>query len=286
MDCKELEKLIDEVLKPEPAQTTFDIYNYIDEHRIIVQDEVGKFMKYFEDFFDELNIVIQYLNYVPKKNWKMHKSVQYLLYPEVMKTLHRAFEDAIDGYYDEAIMLLRSVYETFLRIVFLSCYPREWEAIFFDRKNKMNFNVTNFVKDHLNLEWSFVYRIMSKVHHSKVHKNLTSLIEISKPNNKGLIIMEYGLDKKLLYMAVNFITFNLCCLFHVMMSIFGDDLHSYDKLKTRITRLKKIDRILLGLIETNPREKFSSIAKDLRKVGEIIKSADSGKDWKKIALKV
>ncbi len=68
MDCKELEKLIDEVLKPEPAQTTFDIYNYIDEHRIIVQDEVGKFMKYFEDFFDELNIVIQYLNYVPKKN--------------------------------------------------------------------------------------------------------------------------------------------------------------------------------------------------------------------------
>ncbi|MGH7908721.1 MAG: hypothetical protein ACRENW_02590 [Thermodesulfobacteriota bacterium] len=282
MNHKELEKMIDEVLNTEAAQTTLDIYKYIGLHRTIAQREAGKFIKYFEDFFDELNIAIQYLNFVPKKTWEMHKSIQYLLYPEAMKTLHRAFEDTIDGYYDEAMMLLRSVYETSLRILFLSCYPKEWEAIFFDRKNKMNFKVTGFAKDHLKLDWDFIYRIMSKIHHSKVTKNLSSLIRRSKPNTNDPIIIEYRVDKELLWMAINFITFNLCCLFHVMMSIFKDDFDKHDNLKVRMDRLKKIDQILLGLIEANPKEKFASLAKDLKKVGKIIKYADSGKDWKKI----
>ncbi len=280
---KEVESLLNEVLSPDPARTTLEIYEFISLHRVKIESEIGRFLKYFEDFFDEINIVIQLLNFVPKENWKMHKAIQYLLYPEAMKTLHRAFEDLIDGYYDESLMLVRSVYETFLRIVFLSCYPTEWEAVFFDRKNKMNFNVTSFVKDHLKVNLDLVYRFTSKVHHSKIHKNLQSLVERSKPNTGNPIRLEYKGDRKSMEISVNFLTLVLACLFHSMISIFGEDFHGYLKLEDRIARLMRIDRILLSLVALHPKEKFASFSGGLEKIGEIIRAADSGKDWKQIA---
>jgi hypothetical protein len=288
MNHRELWKMIDEVLNPESAQTTLDIYKYIDSHKraVVARSESAEFIKIFGDFFHELNIVISYLNLVPKNNWKRHKKIQYLLYPEVMKTLHRALEDTTDGYYEEAMMLLRSVYETFLRIAFLSCYPENWEAIFYNRKNKMNFEVTGFVKNHLKLKCDFIYGVMSDVHHSKKQKNLSSLIRRSKSNINEPIRIEYRGNKKLLWRSFNYTIFSLCCLFHAMMSIFLDDFDKNDQLKVREERLKKIDLILLGLIETNPDVEFASLAKDIKKVGEIIKSADSGEDWKKIDLHI
>ena len=282
---QELEILINEVLSPNPSQTTLDIYEYVQKHRIFIQSQFGQFLKYFEDFFDEMNIVIQLLNFVPKKTWKMNKSIQYLFYPGAMKTLHRAFEDLTDGYYDEALMLVRSVYETFLRIVFLSCYPNEWVAVFYIRRNKMNFKVTGFVKDDLKLDWGYIYRLMSKVYHSKIHKNLSSLVERAQSKTLNPIIMQYSLDDEFMVIAVNNLALVLGCLFHVMISIFKDDFHSYPKLKERIMRLEKIDQILLGLIAGHPKEKFASLSEGLIKIGEIIRTADSGKDWKKVVLK-
>lgn len=76
INSQELESLINEVLSPNPSRTTLDIYKYVQKHRIFIESQVGRFRKYFEDFFDEMNIVIQLLNFVPKKTWKMNKSIQ------------------------------------------------------------------------------------------------------------------------------------------------------------------------------------------------------------------
>ncbi|MGH7900914.1 MAG: hypothetical protein ACRENZ_04180, partial [Thermodesulfobacteriota bacterium] len=55
---KEVESLINEVLSSDPARTSLEIYEFISLHRVAIESEVGRFLKYFEDFFDEMNIVI------------------------------------------------------------------------------------------------------------------------------------------------------------------------------------------------------------------------------------
>ena len=180
---------IQQLLSDKPSKTSLDIYSYIHKHKELFLLKFGNHVKQFEDFFDELNLIIQFLNFVPKEQWGKSKGSQYLLYPETMKTLHRAFEDTIDGYYDEAMILNRSVYESFLRIVFASRHSQDYESIFTSIKGKVAFNVTNFVKDDLKLDWGFLYRIMSAIHHSKKHKHLKRLTD---PNEQAKpIILEY-----------------------------------------------------------------------------------------------
>lgn len=90
--------------------------------------------------------------------------------------------------------------------------------------------------------------------------------------------LEYFWDKKAMAMSVNNITLTLSCLFHAMTSIFKEDLQNYPDL----VKVNKIDLVLLGIIEDNSEESFSALSKDIQKIGEIIKTADSGEDWEKI----
>lgn len=283
MNNDELEKLLSELKQPGPSEVSVNIYDYIGKHRPYVFNKIGRFIKIFEDFFHETTLTIHYLNFVPKNDWSKHKAIQFLLYPESLKTLHRAFEDVLDGYYDEAMMLNRSVYETFLRIVFLSCYPNEWEAIFYKRPDRMKFDVTSLTQDHLKVDWKSLYKIMSLISHSKVGKILKKLIKISQRQEKVIVELEYSPDDTSLFMAVNILTFNLCILFHSLTAIFSEDFNRHPELQKRSGRLFEIDKALLGMIEANPKVKFSSRARDIRKIGDIIKTADAGGDWRHVA---
>ena len=231
----------------------------------------------------KINNIIYRLNYVKKNKWSKHKAIQYILYPEALKTLHCAFENMLDGYYDESMMLNRSIYETSLRIVFVGCYPDEWEAIFINRKKKMQFNVAAFVKDHLRIDWESVYKFMSIISHSKAHKNAKKILELTQAGGEHLIGLEYELDIKSLFMALNMIAFNMCLLFHLMVSIFEGDINSDPILEKRADRISKIDQVLLGLIETNPKSGYSARMKDIIKIGKIIRLAEMGGDWQSVA---
>ena len=266
-----------------PAKTSEDIYVFIEQHREWAKIKLGKMFDLFEYCFDELNIIIQYLNYVPKENWNKQKSTQYLIIPETMKTLHRSIEDALDGYYDESIMLNRSVYETLIRVVFLSCYPDEWEAVFIERKNKMRFEVTGFVKDHLKVHWHWQYQLMCCVAHSKIYNHLSRIKEINEDPVKGTVFLKYSKDFTALSAAMNISLFNLCALVHILVSIFEKDFENYDNLEKRKDNIHEIDESLRSLIQLNERQNFKLLAKDIEKVGMIIRSAESGNDWKMIA---
>ncbi|MBI2083735.1 MAG: hypothetical protein HYT76_09270 [Deltaproteobacteria bacterium] len=280
MSTTKTQQLLDELLSKDPAKTSLDIYSFIQQHKRLFLEKFGNFVKQFEDLFNELNLIIQLLNYVPKDGWKQSKGAQYLLYPETMKTLHRAFEDTIDGYYDEAMILNRSVYETFLRVVFASCYPSDYESIFVPIAGKRAFNVTNFVKDDLKLNWEFLYSIMSAIHHSKKTKHLRRMNDPSQQKNP--IILEYESSEDGMAMCVNITCFNLTCLFHAIASIFETDFPNHPDLKLRIDRIHKIDEALLGIIEANPKKDFSNLSSDIRKIGMIIKASGQNQDWKKV----
>jgi len=278
--ANELDKLIEETQSNEASKTTSDIYGYIEKHRSFVVKKIKGYIKYFEDYFDVLNNVISSLNFAPKEKWPQYKNLQYLMFPETLKTLHRAFEDTIDGYYDEAIMLLRSVYETYVKMIFIVCYPEDYEAIFKDKKHKRNFSLTNFLKDDLHFDWEFIYRFMSYVSHSKMHLILMRLIKLSKGEDKNPIRLEYKYDEDAISRPVNLSTFLLYALFNFMFETFRDDFSNSRIEEKDIIKMNKIDKALCGILESLP-GKFSSIVKDINKVDEIILKAKQGKDWKR-----
>ena len=275
----EIQKLLNETQNDTPAKTTQDIYQYINKHQSLVVKEFSGYVKYFEDYFDVLNIVISSLNYLPKETWPHYKGLQYLMFPETLKTLHRAFEDIVAGYYDEAVMLLRSVYETYVKMIFIACYPEDYEAVFRDRKGKRNFNCTNFVKDELRFDWEFIYRFMSYASHSKMHLILAELIKLSKKEEKNPIRLEYKYDKDAISRPMNLSTFLLYALFNLMMVTFKDDIDNSTIDKKDIARMIKIDKALKGVLESLPNS-LSSITKDIDKIDTILSSVKHGKGWK------
>ena len=241
------------------------------------------YVKYFEDYFDVLNNAISSLNFVPKENWSQYKSLQYLMFPETLKTLHRTFEDTVAGYYEEAVILLRTVYETYIKMIFIACYPEDFEAIFRNRKQKRNFNLTNFVKDDLHFDWEFIYRFMSYASHSKIHLILERLIKLSKKEDKNPIRLEYKYDKDAISRPMNLSTFLLYVLLNIMLVTFKDDLENSKIDRNHIIRIVKIDKVLRGILESLP-NKFSSIVKDIDRIDIILECAKQGKDWKNIQI--
>lgn len=279
----ELDKLLKETQRDEAAKTSSDIYAYIKKHeRVVVRDFKG-YIKYFEDYFDILNNTITTLNYLEKKTWPQYKNIQYLLFPDTLKTLHRAFEDIIAGYYDEAMILLRSVYEAYVRMIFVACYPNDYEAIFLDRKGKRNLNITDFVTKDLNFDWGFIYRLMCKIAHAKIHLVLQRLIAISTGKSKDLIALEYKYDKKTISMPINISTFLLYALFNFTFVSFKEDFDKSNAAnKEHIILMSKVDKALRGILESLP-NRLNIIAKDIDKIDRIIQEVKLGKDWKKLA---
>ncbi|OGQ06971.1 MAG: hypothetical protein A3G32_07180 [Deltaproteobacteria bacterium RIFCSPLOWO2_12_FULL_40_28] len=280
---KETKEFVESLLWADPSETSLDIYKYVQEHKLFFHKEFENFIKQFEVFFNDMNELVVLLNYVPKDDWPYTKKIQYLMFPETMKTLHRAFEDLNDGYYDESMMLNRSIYETFLRIVFISCFPNDHESVFIKpEKGKVTFNVSNFPNDILKLKWDFLYRIMSAIHHSKKHRVLSEIISRQSDPNQ-IVRLLYQSDKNFgMPMCVNIIMFNLACLFHALVSIFYGDFDNSEKTKPKKERWLNVNKAFLMIISCNPKPDFANLSKDLEKIGNIIRMANEKKDWRSL----
>ncbi|MBN1621589.1 MAG: hypothetical protein JW871_03260 [Endomicrobiales bacterium] len=254
------------------AKTSEDIYKIKEIHAKFILSEFHDFVKFFEDFFDFLNLVVQKLNYVEKKNWKPEKSIQYLHYPETMKTLHRAFEDVLDGYYEESLMLLRCVYEAYIKMIFVSYYPEDRESIFVDRNGRVGFNLTNFIEHQLKFDWKFIYKVLSVSSHAKSHTHLKRLIKISEKKDSKPIQLIYYTDKKEASRSVNIIYFLLYALLHFLDFIANEDI---DQALDATEKQRYIDvlKVLRSILETTP--SFSKVVNDIDKIKDIITNRSS-----------
>lgn len=271
MKPNDLEKLITNFYQTDPAKTSLDIYAFKSEHRTKVLYEYGKFVKNFEDFFEEINFLIQYLNYAEKKSWTQSKGYQYLVLPETIKTLHCAFEIAIDGYYDETIILIRCVFENFLRLVFLSKYPDNIEGIIVSKKRKglIQFNATHVVEHILKLDSSWLYSLMSSITHGKKPKMLRELTARST-GKQSAIILEYQSDKDSIASCINLFMLMQHLILRSMMVIFSSEIQTTNQLQPRLERIKSADTILELIQTTNSNAHFRTYVNKLMKNAAII----------------
>lgn len=266
--------------KDKPADTSLGIHGFIEAHRNLTVPKFKGYVKDFEDCFEVLGALVRTLNYVKKEKWPQERAIQFILFPECLKTLHRGFEDTLDGYYDEAEMLHRSVFETILRIAFASCYPADWEAVLYDRDGQRSFKVTPFFRDDLKLDWVYLYSTMCRISHSKTHIHIPLIGKISRGEKHDEITLEYKFDEKYIWLPMNTSVFLLFGLLSLALALFLEDLEAAGAKAADIQRAKDGRAILRHHVLGNSNEKFQRLVKDIERIERVIAACKAGKDWK------
>ncbi len=180
-------------------------------HEARFRNTYGGFISYVEFGVDRLVKLIHALNYVSKSDYPRQRALQLLLLVNNTGTLVSAFECLKSGSYVESLILSRANFEAIIRIMFCSYYPEDADSTLMQKaqEGKTRFNVTNFLQDHLKLDWIDEYRLLSSFGHSNIFSVLLDYGEIARDGQKKPLSFSLSIDSKKIEIAINFILFHL-----------------------------------------------------------------------------
>ena len=265
-----------------PVRSPFadTIERFEPRHRRWALAKFGKGFQYFEDGFDVLANVIRNANRANKSAWPKHRIIQFYFAGDSLARLFRAKEDALDGFGDEAIVLTRSVYEAFMRIVFISCFPRDWEATLPyepTQRPKRAFKVTTFLRDELKVDWDFpIYQQQSVSAHGQ-WKTILRLLG----KGDSVVGLKLKCDPSATAFALNSLTFCLWTLYHVSKILFWELSPPSMLAPTAEELMAATDEGLEGLVALTFGKKGRT-ATEVLKIGRIVRAAEQGKHWRSL----
>jgi hypothetical protein len=150
-----LTERLDALLVQNDSPIMHDVLEIQREHLAYVLQEYGRLVGLFELCFALLVEIIDGLNYADKSHWPKHRGVQLILFLHNLKTLESAHDRLVKGCYGDALVLVRVPYEAFLRMLFMSLFPRDvYAALATPKRGQQTFNATNLVRDILRLPWT------------------------------------------------------------------------------------------------------------------------------------
>jgi len=233
MTEEEIEKNIRELLKYDKWTNNEinDIFNYIHDHTELFVWKFGPwFVKYFEIAFDSIIAAMQQINFESKDNWPKHRLTQRLIIKNNLPTIFSAYNLLISGFYIDSMTLIRSLFESIIKIIYISYYPKEKDwALLSNIKWIKKFNMTNFQKDVLKIDRH--YKLLSANAHSNWYKTIKDLINISQNWQKEIINIKLLRDDNELSMALNWLEFIIWnYLFFIKEYLLRDNKEFYLKL--------------------------------------------------------
>jgi hypothetical protein len=272
--AERLAEVLDRMMQQDASEVALQIGEFKQIHREWALNRYGNAIKIFEDGFEVLANVIFNANYLDKSSWPSHRRIQFFLAADALKRLFRAMEDAVEGFCGETIVLTRSVYETFLRVVFVSCFPKDWTtAMFKPQKGQVAFNATNFPREQLRVDWDFFY----KTHSIVSHNIYDAMRRLGEPQE--FVGLELRCDDKMMTIALNSLTFTPWALLHVSCILFLQEARLIPEARARIATT---DEGLEGTIALMP-NRYAKTAEDVLKIGRIVRAAENGQDWRQVA---
>lgn len=165
-------------------------------HTSLMLTKYGNYVLQFETEFALLSHVVDMLNYHEKSRWGDNRNIQYLFIVHNIKVLFSAFDRVNKGFAESSLILMRSVYEAMIYIVYLSCYPDRLGKVL----NNKPFGITCFIEDELKLIHWRDYGILSTFAHGNklaVYKDIYS-------EKRKVITMKYEHDEKSTQVAMNY----------------------------------------------------------------------------------
>lgn len=262
-----------------PSELVLRIYEMDKEHIQYVVEKYQRFVAQSEAYFDLLVKAIHHVNYVTKSGWPPHKLVQLLLINHNIKPLLSGFDRLMKGYYEDSHILLRTPYEAFFRVIFISLNPDDPYYSFAPRKKGLKqFKLTNFVTQELELDWHH-YRVMSSIAHANQFSAMTDFYKIVKEGQTEPITLTFGFDENMFSMCINQLGFLLLFYLRTVTLLFlahghqSADVEMIDNCRKYISLYQKS-----FAAHINPH--FRSLAKDVDDIFQMLEEVEAGYDWK------
>lgn len=275
-----LERKFNELCDTKPSQVVLDIKRYEEDHLRNVLKEHGRFVAQFELFYDLIVKITRRVNYIEKSNWPKHRSVQFMLIVHNLKNIYSSFDRLVKGFYEDSIVLDRPEYESFIKVIYITCYPDDPYSVVSGRKSSSGrkFNLTNFVKNELKLDWSD-YRLFSIISHAKGYSVLTEAMKISGEGQKEPITLEFKFDEKLFELGINYVAFLLLVYLKIIVCLFTT---SYNRIlkKEMVEKAKELILLREKIMSLHPKDYWPQLMKDIEDIFKMVQEVEGGKNWK------
>lgn len=172
--------------------------------------------------------------------WDNYNINQALLFSKIPKTLFSAFQQLLDGDYDEANATLRISYESLLRILYIQKYPKKADDVILNKKGI--FVAANVLTQeyHISTE-DKLYKILSYPVHSFIDKIIIEFIEGQKSGSITLNL-GYEANEKALYAGMNRLITVLYFALRIFTKIFQKKLVAFEtpNYKPLVEALKRV----------------------------------------------
>lgn len=114
---------LDALTKASDTTQIINIQDYQAKHVRFMRKNYGRFMDQFEMFFCAMTGYSHNINYLDKKGWPINRGFQFVIATSSLKQFHSAYTLLCNGAYEDAVTILRSIYESFLRIILYHAIP-------------------------------------------------------------------------------------------------------------------------------------------------------------------
>jgi hypothetical protein len=273
------------VLRNLPSRTIGELGEFEHDHLARFRQDYGRLHDQFDVAFDQLVAAIERVNYIDKSSWPSHRSLQFMMLAHNLKSFPSAMNRLSNGYYEDSITLSRTLYEAFVRVVWVSCYAHDpLGAVMAVPKGHPKFNLTNFVRDELRLDWRLLYENMSRFAHSNSPATMASLARlITRDGEPELFGLQFDEDRATLEVAATFLPFLLLAYLRTVVEIL---IGTGDPVATSQMDIARETIALLELVVTGSEKPlWLTIAADLGYVLKLMNIADTGGDWALMASK-
>ena len=265
-----------------------------DQDRAIALEFINEYrssVEILEVGYTALAEAVDLVNFVPKDSWPEHRSVQYLLVAENVKSFRSAQNRLMRGYYQDCGAITRSLYEAFVRVLFVSLHPEDWSSIFAypTPPGQRRFNLTALLRDELGLDWDPIYRLLSEASHSNIQSVRQKIIALSTPDEE---IRRYGYRNEFDPVQVNVYLPVLDFVLWVHLRIIWDVIlesrpGSLDEgsrvvegVDVYLDRIKGSLFILTPYIRYKSSSLWSQAGHDVDLLIEMMQMADKGQGWR------
>jgi len=266
----------------ERSTTIGDVIRFKENHRKQFVGDYHGYVKIFEGAFEVAAQTTEALNYATKEKWARHRSSQYPFFPNILETLFRANDDFMDGFYDEANILNRSVFEGIVRIIWASCHQEHHSNIWTKKQvGTPDFNVRNFLRDELKVDWEFIWNYTSMVTHSKRHRVVSLIMDLVRGKQRS-VSWNLKYDKYLVTHPMNVATDLLWMILRLIVVLFPD-------LQKKPFKAEGFERLLIAeaglreMVAGIPTPKTPVFVSEVDKVFTIIKAAELNQPWRQLA---
>jgi hypothetical protein len=274
---KELNGIIESMIQKysPPSKTVLDIKKYEQDHTEKVIEEHRQYIEIFECGYELLVDLIKTVSSAQKTNWPKHRLLQLILIKNSLYSLYSSFDRFLNGFYADSVILLRTVYETLVCVIYLSYFPEEPHFALIKNKHKKQrkFNVTNFVRDTLKVNWGFLYGVTSGYSHNS-YPTILEASEITNKEQMDSIYLKLRYESEKAQLPINITVFTMWSLIKLTVLLFFE-CHHYIFEGRHNDKIQATDKAL-GEVVFAMGEKWEPMHNDILRLCNEIREKESG----------